>query len=400
MLTPAAAESLILAQIALLPAEDCPLAQAHGRILRLPLLADRDFPSFDRVTMDGYALRHAVWAAGRHELQIAATQHAGDPGQTLASTETCIEVMTGAMLPVGTDTVVPYEEAQRAGEIITLRSGVEIKRGQAVHRRGSDHRAGELIVAEGTRLGGGEIAVAATCGAATLRVTRRARISVVATGTELVETGSTPAPHQIRRSNDYALAAALALAGHPQVERWHLPDAPAELTIRLRPMIEGFDAVVLCGGVSAGRRDFLPRVLEELGVRKIFHGVAQRPGKPLWFGVIPAGVPVFALPGNPVSAYTCLHRYVLPALEKMCGTPPAPPQTAALSLPFDFRPKLACLLPVKIRSSPRAERLADPMPTNTSGDFAGLIDTDGFVELPAEIDEFPAGYVAQFRPWV
>jgi molybdopterin molybdotransferase len=164
-------------------------------------------------------------------------------------------------------------------------------------------------------------------------------------------------------------------------------------------IIAEFDVVLITGGVSKGKFDFLPDELAAQGVQKIFHGVAQRPGKPFWFGVNPDGKPVFALPGNPVSAYTCLHRYVLPALAQASGQTLAAPVTAALAAPVTFRPKLAYFLPVRLAGGPGAARLAVPEPGNTSGDFAGLVGTDGFVELPADPGEFPAGFVASFRAW-
>jgi len=158
--------------------------------------------------------------------------------------------------------------------------------------------------------------------------------------------------------------------------------------------------ILITGGVSKGKFDFLPSELGRQGVRKIFQGVAQRPGKPFWFGLSGRMSPVFALPGNPVSAYTCLHRYVLPALDHASGLMPRAPFLAALSERVVFKPKLACLLPVRLSSGPHAELLATPCATNSSGDFSGLVGTDGFVELPAALDEFPAGYVAPYRPWV
>jgi molybdopterin molybdotransferase len=140
--------------------------------------------------------------------------------------------------------------------------------------------------------------------------------------------------------------------------------------------------------------------LEALGVRKLVHGVAQRPGKPFWFGVTPRGTPVFALPGNPVSALTCLHRYVLPAIELAAGLKAPRPRIAALAKPVTFKPPLAWLLPVRLSSAADGRLLAEPDPSNTSGDFAGLVDTDGFIELPADQTEFSAGTVAPFRAWV
>jgi len=154
--------------------------------------------------------------------------------------------------------------------------------------------------------------------------------------------------------------------------------------------------------VSTGKSNSpdAPAELARQGVRKVFQGVAQRPGKPFWFGIGGRLTPVFALPGNPVSAYTCLHRYVLPALDHASGMNPRPHLLAALAGPVTFKPRLACLLPVRISSGPRAELLAFPGAVGSSGDFAGLVDTDGFVELPAEPDEFPEGTVAPFWSWV
>lgn len=400
MLTPAEAEKIILASVPLFPREDCPLAAAHGRVLRADLRADRDLPPFDRVTMDGYALRSAALAAGRRVFRVEGTQAAGTPPLELGpADDACIEAMTGAVLPGGADAVVPYEQTERHGSVIEVTPAAGIAPGFAVHRRGSDLVAGATMVRAGTRMTGLEIAVAAAVGAATLSVSALPSIAVIATGDELVEVAGKVALHQIRRSNDYALRAALLGAGYPQVERFHLRDERSEVDRVLSQILTGYDVVLIAGGVSKGKFDFLPAALEAQGVRKLLHGVAQRPGKPLWFGLGPRQQPVFALPGNPVSAYTCLHRYVLPALAHASGATASEPKRVALSSPVVFKPALACLLPVRLTSGARAELLATPCTPNTSGDFAALVGTDGFVELPAGQEEFPAGYVTTYFPW-
>jgi molybdopterin molybdotransferase len=400
MLTPAEAERLMLAAMAPFPMEECALPDAHGRILRADLRADRDLPPFDRVTLDGYALRAKAATAGRREFVLEATQAAGmRPFALGPAADACIEVMTGAVLPEGADCVVPYEEAEKHGERVRISPAVTLSAGRGVHRRGSDHLAGEVIVPAGTRISGREIAVAAAIGATQITVSRVPKIAVVATGDELVEVGDAVAPHQIRRSNDHALRAALTLAGYPWVERFHLHDMRHEIEHMLWHIIAEFDVVLITGGVSKGKFDFLPAELDAQGVKKIFHGVAQRPGKPLWFGLTPDAKPVFALPGNPVSAYTCLHRYVLPALAQASGRLPALPRRVVLTAAVTFKPKLAYLLPVRIASGDQGELQATPDPSNTSGDFGGLVDTDGFVELPADVTEFPVGTVAPFYPW-
>ena len=400
MLTPSEAETIILASIPPMPTEDVPLAGAHGRVLRANVRADRDLPPFDRVMLDGYALRAAAWAAGTKTFRVTGLQAAGMMPQKLAAGDACIEIATGAALPEGADCIVPYEDTTRDGETMTISAAARLGPGHAVHRRGSDYTAGTVIVPAGTRLTGREIAVAAACGCAALAVNSQPKIAVIATGDELVDVGAEVGPHQLRRSNDYALRAALHAAGWPRVERFHLHDMRHEIEHTLWHILAEFDVVLLTGGVSKGKFDFLPAVLTELGVKKKFQGVAQRPGKPLWFGLSPRARPVFALPGNPVSSYICLHRYVLPALTQAAGAPPATPRLAALTAPVTFKPPLAYFLPVKINSSPAAGLLATPAAVNTSGDFAGLVDTDGFVELPAGQDEFPADTVARFWEWV
>ncbi|MCX6951710.1 MAG: molybdopterin molybdotransferase MoeA [Verrucomicrobia bacterium] len=404
MLTPAEAEKLILAHLAPFHREDCPLAQAHGHVLRADLCADRDLPPFDRVTMDGYALRAASLAAGATKFRVEGVQAAGmRPFRLGPGAEACVEIMTGAVLALGADCVVPYEETVRddaAGTITVSAAAAQFAAGHALHRRGSDHRAGDVMLREGTRLTGREIAVAAACGYDHLTVSQSPKIAVVSTGDELVEVGARVAPHQIRRSNDYALRAALAAAGYAHTSRFHLRDVRQEIEHLLWHIIAEFDVVLITGGVSKGKFDFLPAELDRQGVKKIFQGVAQRPGKPFWFGQSARQTPVFALPGNPVSAYTCFHRYVLPALAHASGLPPVAPRTVALAAPVSFKPKLAYLLPVKLSSGPRAELLATPDPSNTSGDFAGLVGTDGFVELLTGPAEFAAGTLAPFYPWV
>lgn len=401
MLTPAEAEKIICQHIAPFHREDCPLAAAHGRVLRAPICADRALPPYHRVTLDGYALRASSLAAGLRTFRVERVQAAGMRAFKLKATaDTCIEVMTGAVLPDGADCVVPYEETRREEQTMTvIGEGANLGAGHAVHAQGSDHPASAVMVAPGTRLSGREIAVAAACGYGVLTVSQLPKIAVVATGDELVEVDANVAAHQIRRSNDYALRAALVLAGYPNVDRFHLRDVRHEIQHLVWHIVAEYDVVVITGGVSKGKFDFLPAELDRQGVKKILQGVAQKPGKPLWVGLTARGTPVFALPGNPVSAYTCLHRYVLPALAHASGIPAAAPSLVALAAPFTFKPRLACLLPVKLSSASGGELLATPEPSNTSGDFAGLLGTDGFVELPAETTYFPEGTPAPFRPW-
>ena len=395
-LTPAEAESLILDSIPLFHQEDCPIARAHGRVLRAPILADRDLPPFDRVTMDGYALRSAAVAAGVRRFRVESVQAAGmRPGTLGTADDACIEIMTGAVLPAGADGVVPYEDTERDGGAMSLLAGRDGQAGAVgAPRRAAITRAANLSCRRAPpspdgrsrwpRPAAGPCSRSANC--------RRSRWWRRATSwskwrgrwppTRSAGAMTTPCvrpwpPRAIRH-----------------VERFHLRDIRHEIEHMLWHLLAEYDVLLLTGGVSKGKFDYLPSELERQGVRKIFHGVAQRPGKPFWFGLSGRLTPVFALPGNPVSAYTCLHRYVLPALAKASGQPPAAPRRVALAAPFTFRPKLACLLPVTLSSGPRAELLATPAAGNTSGDFAGLVGTDGFVELPPGPIELAAGFIA------
>jgi molybdopterin molybdotransferase len=383
VLTPAEAAAAIAAELAPLAAESCPLAAAAGRVLREDLAAERDQPPFDRVAMDGIAIALGAYAAGRRSFRIAGTVAAGRAPVPLPGDDACLEVMTGAMLPPGTDTVIPVEALTvRAGAATVAEPGPgTLERYANVHRRASDAVAGSRALAAGTRLRGPELAIAASAGRPTLSVSREPRLAVISTGDELVGPGLPLEPWQIRRSNAYGIAATLALNGYRRLTDDHLADDLPALTARLAAHLAAHDALVLSGGVSAGRFDHVPAALEAAGVRRVFHKVAQRPGKPFWFGIGPGGQPVFALPGNPVSTLVCLIRYVLPALARLTGAAAQATATAPLAEAYESRHPLTAFVPVD--RGTRADRPAAVAlhPTHGSGDFTALAGTAGFVEL-------------------
>jgi molybdopterin molybdotransferase len=399
MLTPAEAETAIAAALTQVPEEEVPLHAAAGRVLRREIRAERDAPPFDRVMMDGIAFSGAPCNPIRREFRIAGIQAAGVPALRLSSPGDCIEVMTGAVLPVGCDTVVPVERLCIAGDIATLEAGYEPAPWLHVHRRASDAAGGDVLLAAGSPLGAAEIAIAASAGLARLSVSRLPRIAVISTGDELVDPGLPLQDHQVRRSNSYGLAAGLTLAGFAPASDLHLPDRRDVIEETLARALVEHEVLVLSGGVSAGRFDFVPEALGALGVTRVFHQVAQRPGRPLWFGTRAPGRTVFALPGNPVSVLVCLARYVIPALRAMCALRPLPQAQAALAQAYDFRAPLSCFLPVRLRSDPDGRTLAEPRPTGGSGDFIALAGTAGFVELPRGPATHPAGLVVPFHGW-
>ncbi|MGY2134681.1 molybdopterin molybdotransferase MoeA [Hymenobacter sp. HD11105] len=394
MISVAEATRLVLATARTLPTENVPLLAATGRVLHQDLTADRDFPPFNRVAMDGIALAYAAIAGGQIDFPIEATQFAGAPPQPLHNSTAAIEIMTGAVLPPGTDTVIRYEDVtfqevngQRVATVQVLPEHI----GHNVHAQAADRRQGDLLVPAGTRLGPAEIAVAATIGAATLAVARPARLAIVSTGDELVDITQTPLPHQIRRSNAAMLHAAASLTGAIS-EAFHFNDNQDVLRQGLPQLLSSFDAVVLSGGVSKGQADFLPGVLRELGVEQIFHEVNQRPGKPFWFGQKANGAVVFALPGNPVSTFVNYYRYVQPWLHA-CQLSELPPAAAyaVLATEVSFRPRLTYFLPVRLEMATDGRLLAHPQRAGGSGDLASLLHCDGFLELPPDQTEFSAG---------
>ncbi|GAB3302409.1 molybdopterin molybdotransferase MoeA [Hymenobacter tenuis] len=407
MLTVQEATRLVLATIHTLPLEHLSLPLAVGRVLREDLRADRDFPPFNRVAMDGIALRFAALEAGQLEFRIESTQFAGQPPTPLQDPSAAIEIMTGAALPEGLDTVIRYEDltfrTDEAGNRLAAVQALPPRQGHNVHARAADRQQGDLLVPAGTRLEPAEVAVAATIGAATVAVTRRPRVAVVSTGDELVPITEKPAAHQIRRSNALMLQAAAWQAG-AEADTFHFDDDPAALRHGLPALLEGYDTVVLSGGVSKGKADFLPETLRELGVEQIFHEVQQRPGKPFWFGQHPGGAVVFALPGNPVSTFVNFYRYARPWLlgVQQPATPSnlevvsgllGGPVPAVLVEDIQFRPRLTHFLLVSLTPGPDGRLLAIPERAGGSGDMASLLTSSGFLELPPEQENFSAGSV-------
>ncbi|HHM21891.1 MAG TPA: molybdopterin molybdenumtransferase MoeA [Bacteroidetes bacterium] len=388
MVTTQQATRIVLSRAVSFGEETVSLQQAVGRILREDLVADRDFPPFDRVSMDGIAIQYGRFANGQKTFKVEGLQAAGAPQMTLADSGNCLEVMTGAVLPKGTDTVVRYEDVLVKNDLATVQVA-NIKAGQNVHRRGMDRRQGEVIVKKGSPLSPAEIGVAATIGKPFLRVARLPRVAIVSTGDELVDITERPRAWQIRKSNVHNLAAAVSGWGI-EARLFHLPDDKKNIRQVLSEVLDGYQAILLSGGVSAGKLDFVPEVLEELQVEKLFHKVSQRPGKPFWFGASEKAV-VFAFPGNPVSSFMCLHRYFRPWLRAGQGLTPIEEKRAVLGTDFYFRPDLTYFLQVKIRWGENGQLTATPIEGKGSGDLANLVDADAFMELPKGRNHFSKG---------
>jgi molybdopterin molybdotransferase len=388
--------------------ESVSLEQSIGRILAEELRADRPFPPFDRVTMDGIALRYADFAAGQRDFLINGVQAAGASQTNLQNAGEVMEVMTGAVLPVGADTVIRYEDLQLANGRAKVMIE-QIQPYQNVHPVASDKRMGDLLIPSGVKLYPPELGTAATIGKSVLKVKKMPVAAVISTGDELVEIDTTPLPHQIRRSNVYVVQSILKQVGVSS-KRFHLIDNQAVIIKSLKKILKKYPIIILSGAVSEGKFDYLPAALQELGVVKRFHKVAQRPGKPFWFGTYgfesdmnhPQNPPhptnpsvVFALPGNPVSTTVCAYKYVLPYLRACAGFV-SPPQYARLARDFSFTPKLHYFLPVYAYSNAEGFLEAIPHAGQGSGDLSNLNRANGWLELPAERNLFKKGEIFPF----
>jgi len=398
VLTTAAALEKILAAMPAFPAESIPAEDAPGRVLGQDVVAERDQPPFDRVMMDGIAFAYANFTTGQREFPVQATQMAGAPALQLEAGK-CIEIMTGAALPAGADCIVPVERISSDDGIATLEEGYDAQERQFIHARASDHAAGTRLLAPGKRISPLDMAIIASAGLTDVAVTRAPVVRVLSTGDELVPAGEPIEEHQIRMSNGPATIALLGRHGYHDCEHDHLADKPDILEERIAAHLEDADVLVLSGGVSMGKADYVPDVLARLGVEVVFHKVSQRPGKPMWFGTAPGNKAVFALPGNPVSALVCCRQYVIPALHKASGSTEAAPEFAVLASEITFNPDLTCFQPVKLVSNAAGQVLAMPIMTNTSGDFAALSGTDGYVELAQKQSLFPTGSAVRLYRW-
>ena len=365
-----------------IPVEDC-----VGRVLKENILADRDMPPFDRVSMDGVAIRSEAFRQGTKEFRIEGIQAAGSPREVLTSEDGCIESMTGAVLPESADAVVPYEQVEIKDGMARILVD-EVRNMQNVHRKGLDRKKDEILIREDQIISPAEIGVLATTGAAQVKVGRLPKTAIISTGDELVPIGEKPLPHQIRMSNIHSLKALVQPLGI-RPDLFHLQDDPVELKAKINDLLDKYDVLMFSGAVSKGKYDFLPEILDELEVRKLFHRVQQRPGKPFWFGK-KEDKTVFAFPGNPVSTYVSCMKYFIPWLRKSLGIPPFEDKFAVLDQDFEFRPGLTYFLQVKLIN--RAGTLyAVPEAGNGSGDLANLTLNDAFLELPADRSTFNKG---------
>jgi molybdopterin molybdotransferase len=375
--------------------ETVPFSEAVNKVLAERIVADRDFPPFDRVAMDGIAIDFSAWSGGVRTFFIEDIQAAGMKRKPLKKKENCLEAMTGAVVPEGTDTIVRYEDVEiKEGHAHVLTA--TLVQGQNIHGQGQDAKAWSVLLEPGMLLSPAEIALLAAVGKSTVSVFCFPKTALVASGDELVDVDTLPEAHQIRRSNTFAIQAAMRRMGWDGTP-FHLLDNKEQMRASLEKIAETFDVIILSGGVSKGKYDLVPEILQEMGVSQQFHKVSQKPGKPFWFGVAENGKVVFALPGNPVSTFMCFFRYIKPWLLSSVGVQ-QDRQQAILGKDFSFGGNVTYFLQVAVKNE-NGRLVAYPDSGGGSGDFANLKHVDGFLELPAHQNKFRAGEIFPYIPF-
>jgi molybdopterin molybdotransferase len=394
MLSVDLALQLVLDNTQPLPPVQSSLVDAGGRVLAEPIVSDIDSPPHDKAIVDGYAVVAADLVAPNVELAILEEITAGAMPTRTVERGLASRIMTGAPLPPGADAVVMVEQTEMAGNCVRILSG-RAKSGQNIMRRAAAMSRGQIVLAAGKRLRPIELGLLAEVGRTSVLVIPQPRVTVIATGNELVEQGAEPAPGQIRNSNGPMLAALARSAGAVVASSEIARDNPDDLHRIISAGLRSY-VLVISGGVSAGVLDLVPNVLKQLGVEQVFHKVDLKPGKPLWFGVRrrdeSQSTLVFGLPGNPVSSLVCYELFVRPAIQKLCGQSPTGLRRAAGVLARDHqqRGERPTYWPA-VWNNPEGETTVVLLPWQGSGDLRTLADANCLACFPAGERLYSAG---------
>jgi molybdopterin molybdotransferase len=394
MLTVEQALALVAQHASPLASRRLPLGEVAGLVLATDITSDIDSPPHDKALMDGYAVVSSDREPQRRVIEEIA---AGAVPQLTVIHGTASRIMTGAPLPDGADAVVAIEQTELVGPDTVRLAQLDPAPGQHILRRGASLRVGDTVLRAGALIRPIEIGVLAELGHGDVDAYPRPRVAILPTGNELVPVSEQPASGQIRNSNGPMLAAAAQRAGAEAIELEIARDNRDQLTARIAQGLTA-DVLLLSGGVSAGKFDLVPPVLASLGVQTVFHKVALRPGKPLWFGIQEDGshrTLVFGLPGNPVSSFVCFELFARPAITALAGRGFIDPPVLRASLlhPYDHAGGRAACLPARFRpASPPDERATvEILPWQGSADLAALTHATALVRLPAEKIQLPAG---------
>jgi molybdopterin molybdotransferase len=391
--------NIILEKAAPLGVEGVPLEDSLGRVLAEEVAADSDLPPFDRAQMDGYAVRSEDLRDAPARLRVVGEAAAGNGWRGTLGAGEAVRIMTGAPLPAGADSVQQVELTRETedGRFVTVERATEP--GQFYAPRASEIAAGGRVLSQGEEITAARAAVLAAFGRARVKVSRRPRVAVLATGTELVKVEETPGEDEIRDSNTYSLAAYARLAG-AEVERLPLAgDDPLLLRREIEEAAARSDVLVLSGGVSMGRYDFTKDALRALGAEVFFERVALRPGKPTVFARLRGGrdTLVFGLPGNPVSVSVTFNLFARTALRAMQGvSDPAPAEeTALLARAAKGAAERASYLPATLSTDSEGRQLAEVLKWGGSSDFVAFARATALAVVPAGVKSLDAGSVVR-----
>ena len=396
MLTVSAALSAILERARSLPPETAPLTpDLLGAVLAEDVTSDLDAPPYDKAMMDGYALRTADLSGGRGELAVVEEVMAGQTPRHALRAGQATRIMTGAPVPAGADAVVMVERTRPTDGGRVHIDDPGLQPGRNILPKAREMRRGDVVLRAGAVLRPQEFGLLAAVGRIAAAVVPAPRVAVLPTGDELVGPDERPGPAQIRNSNGPMLLAQVARAGG----RPHTLAVARDRLDSLRPLVMeglGFDMLLLSGGVSAGKLDLTPGVLQEAGVVSHFHKVEMKPGKPLFFGTRERanGRPptlVFGLPGNPVSTFVCFELFVRPALRRLRGLADADAVvSAALVDDFAYRTDRPTYHPARLEVGDHGWRVR-AVPWFGSADLRGLLEMDALVVFPPGDHRHPAG---------
>jgi molybdopterin molybdotransferase len=370
--------------------ERVPLASAHGRYLAQELRAPADVPGFANAAMDGYAVRASdLHTTGATRLRIVATLMAGGAAVPAVGAGECVRIMTGAPVPVGADTVVVREHASVEGAEVVVQPGTAV--GANLRPADDDFAAGALALPAGARLDAAALGVIASFGHATVAVRTRLRVAILVTGDELVEPGLPLAFGQRYNSNRSLLGGLVHELGAVVSDSRRVVDDPHAIEHVLRDMAPHADLLLTTGGASAGDADFLPALLARIG-KRVFWKVAMRPGMPVLFGVV-EGLPMFGLPGNPVSVLATFFALVRPAIAQLTGAPAIdpPPIHARLVEPLGKGHQRLEFRRARLQAGDDGMLYVRVHPTTSSGALRSVLEADALVELAAPAREYLRG---------
>jgi molybdenum cofactor synthesis domain-containing protein len=393
MISVAEAIQIVREQTTTLPAEQVRLEDALGRVLAEHIIADSDLPPFDRSQMDGYAVRAADVSEAPARLRIVGESSAGSGWHHAMEEGQAVRIMTGAPVPTGADSVQQVELTHelKDGTVVELLQRVEL--GKSIVKRGSEIQAGETVLTAGTQVNPAMMATLASFGYAEVKVGKRPRVAVLATGSELVSVDQKPGQDQIRDSNNYSIAAYAQLAG-ASYERLPLAgDETSLLKIQMAKAAERCDLLITSGGVSMGVYDFTKTALKELGAQLFFERVALRPGKPIVFGRLPNGCLVMGLPGNPVSVSVTFNLFARTALLAMQGAsePSLKQQTAVLAKSTKGSVDRESYLPAQLITNDDGQLIVFPLKWGGSSDFVAFSMTTALLIVPTGAGVLEAG---------